>query len=78
MRKFWLKSKTVLAALFLLLLGSAEQFAGIDWRAILLAIGVPEPKVGGLLALIGLLFLVLRLIGGGLVLRRCENGDDPR
>lgn len=78
MRKFFLQSKVVLAALFVQLAASADQFAVIDWRAILVFLGLPEPSLAGVLQIISLVFLVLRLVGGNLRLSTAKTEDSDQ
>jgi hypothetical protein len=58
--KFLKGWRTVLLSAALFLVGLADVFQAVDLSAILNALGVPEGKTGGVLALVSLAFGVLR------------------
>lgn len=77
MDKVWYTSKTVLAAVVVVLLGLADQFQQIDLKSILLMLGVPDERTGGIVSMIGLGFLILRLITtSGLTLSSPDQTKD--
>lgn len=71
MGKVWYRSKTAIFAIFVVLMGILDQLDIVDIKAnltsILLMVGVPETKVGGIVSLVGAVFFVLRLVSQGKV-----------
>ncbi len=60
-----LRWRTMLFAAAVFLVGVADLAGTVDLQAVLLMLGVPEGRVGGLVSLLGLLVAVLRWITTG-------------
>lgn len=70
--------RTVLVMAPVVLLGLLDQVQAIDLRPVLTALGVPEERVGGIVAGLGLLALLLRTITTGPLGAARGESEEPR
>ena len=54
--------RNLILAFLVVLIGIGDVVQAFDLQAILLTVGVPEGKVGGILALVGMAFALLRFV----------------